>query len=145
MRQPGQGPRLEAAAYSGTQSFRGGGFVRSRREAGIAASYVLVDEDGSILGRFNLPPPGRRGRGRLPGSPTGSRPRGGDRGGAGTLPARGVPVPLRMLKAATSDQNVASQRVLIKVGVVPAGAADPADIAGKQGSWYRRGLTAADS
>jgi RimJ/RimL family protein N-acetyltransferase len=51
---------------------------------------------------------------------------------------------LRMLKAATSDQNVASQRVLMKAGFVPAGPADPADLGGKQGSWYRRDLTAVD-
>lgn len=43
-----------------------------------------------------------------------------------------------------ADQNLASQRVLIKAGFVPAETADPADIGGKQGRWYRRYLTATD-
>jgi ribosomal-protein-alanine N-acetyltransferase len=42
-----------------------------------------------------------------------------------------------VLTAVTSTQNVASQRVLMKAGFVPAGLADPADIGGKEGSWYR--------
>lgn len=41
------------------------------------------------------------------------------------------------LTAATSDQNVASQKVLTKVGFVPAGPADPAAIGGKHGTLYR--------
>ena len=48
---------------------------------------------------------------------------------------------LDTLKAATSDQNLASQRVLIKAGFIPAEPADPADIGGKRGRWYRCDLT----
>jgi [ribosomal protein S5]-alanine N-acetyltransferase len=42
-----------------------------------------------------------------------------------------------MLRAATSCDNVASQRVLAKAGFVPVG---PADIGGKPGTWYQRDL-----
>ena len=42
---------------------------------------------------------------------------------------------------ATSRENVASQKVLIKAGFVPAGPAGPADLGGKQGTWYQRDLT----
>ena len=45
-----------------------------------------------------------------------------------------------MLRAATLTDNVASQRVLLKAGFVPAGPADPADIGGKTGTWYERTL-----
>jgi ribosomal-protein-alanine N-acetyltransferase len=50
---------------------------------------------------------------------------------------------LRTMKAATSLDNVASQRVLAKAGFSPVGPADPSDIGGKQGTWYRRDLAAA--
>lgn len=115
------------------------------QEAGIAASYVLVDEDGSVLGRFNLyrlqdgaAEVGYRVAQRVAGR------------GVATAAVRELcqvaasQYGLRTLKAATSDQNVASQRVLIKAGFVPAEPADPDDIGGKQGSWYRRDLTTAD-
>lgn len=47
---------------------------------------------------------------------------------------------LRTLKAATSRENAASQTVLARAGFIPVGPADPADIGGKQGTWYRRDL-----
>ena len=46
---------------------------------------------------------------------------------------------LRMLKAATTDDNVASQKVLTKAGFVPAGPAEPG---GRPGTWYQRDLAA---
>ena len=113
------------------------------QEAGIDASYVLVDDDGLVLGRFNLyrihdgvAEVGYRVAQRLAG-----------RGAATAAVLELCQLAasqhgLRTLKAATSDRNVASQRVLIKAGFVPAEAADPADIGGKQGTWYRRDLTA---
>jgi ribosomal-protein-alanine N-acetyltransferase len=48
---------------------------------------------------------------------------------------------LRTLRAATSNANVASQKVLAKSGFVPVGPADPAELGGKQGTWYQRDLT----
>ncbi|HWS32257.1 MAG TPA: GNAT family N-acetyltransferase [Actinoplanes sp.] len=47
---------------------------------------------------------------------------------------------LHTLRAATADQNVASQRVLVKAGFVPVGPAAPAELGGKSGLWYRRDL-----
>jgi [ribosomal protein S5]-alanine N-acetyltransferase len=44
---------------------------------------------------------------------------------------------LHMLRAATTRENVASQKVLTKAGFVPVG---PADIGGKAGTWYERDL-----
>ncbi len=49
---------------------------------------------------------------------------------------------LRILRASTSHDNVASQKVLAKAGFVPAGPADPADLGGKPGTWFQRDLTA---
>ena len=51
---------------------------------------------------------------------------------------------LRTLRAATSHENAASQKVLAKAGFVPAGPADPAHLGGKQGTWYQRDLAAVD-
>ncbi len=47
---------------------------------------------------------------------------------------------LRTVRAATSLDNTASQKLLTKAGFVPVGPADPADIGGKQGTWYQRDL-----
>jgi [ribosomal protein S5]-alanine N-acetyltransferase len=49
---------------------------------------------------------------------------------------------LRTLRAGTSQANVASQRVLIKAGFVPVGAADPAHLGGQSGIWFQRDLAA---
>ncbi len=118
----------------------------AEQQAGTGASYVLVDDDGAVLGRFNLyrvkdgtAEVGYRVAQRVAGR------------GFATAALRELcrlaasRHGLHTLKAATSDQNVASQRVLIKAGFVLAEPADPAEIGGKQGSWYRRGLTVADA
>jgi len=46
---------------------------------------------------------------------------------------------LRTLRAATTYDNVASQKVLAKAGFVPAGPAEPG---GRPGTWYQRDLAA---
>ena len=46
---------------------------------------------------------------------------------------------LRTLRAATTYDNVASQKVLTKAGFVPAGPAEPG---GRPGTWYQRDLAA---
>ena len=113
----------------------------AEQEAGIGAFYVLVADDGSVLGRFNLVFAGD-GTAEL-----GYRV-------AQHVTGRGVATAavrelcelaaarhgLRTLKAATSRQNVASQKVLVKAGFVPAGPADPAGLGGKPGTWYQRDL-----
>jgi hypothetical protein len=46
---------------------------------------------------------------------------------------------LHTLKAATTHNNIASQKMLAKNGFVPIG---PAELSGKPGTWYERDLTA---
>ncbi|MGW3424307.1 GNAT family N-acetyltransferase [Streptomyces phaeochromogenes] len=113
----------------------------AEQEAGICAFYVLVAEDGSVLGRFNLYDL-EDGTARL-----GYRV-------AQHVAGRGVATAtvrelcrlaaarhgLRTLRAATSRENVASQKVLTKAGFVPVGPAEPADLGGKPGTWYQRDL-----
>ena len=110
----------------------------AEQEAGIGAYYVLVDEDGAVLGRFNLVFVGD-GVGEV-----GYRV-------AQHVTGRGVATAtvrdlcslaasrhgVRTLRAATSRGNVASQRVLLNAGFILVGPADPSDIGGKQGNWYQ--------
>jgi [ribosomal protein S5]-alanine N-acetyltransferase len=115
----------------------------AEQEAGTCAFYVLVDEDGSVLGRFNLYDI-RDGTANL-GYRVAEHVAGH---GVATATVRelcrlaAARHGLRTLDAATSEQNVASQKVLAKAGFVPAGPADPADLGGKPGTWYRRDLAA---
>jgi [ribosomal protein S5]-alanine N-acetyltransferase len=116
----------------------------AEQEAGTCAYYVLVADDGSVLGRFNL---FRIGNGT---AELGYRV-------AQDVAGRGVATAtvrelcqlaaarhgLSTLKAATSRENIASQKVLTKAGFVEVGPADPAHVGGKQGTWYRRDLAAA--
>jgi [ribosomal protein S5]-alanine N-acetyltransferase len=121
-----------------------GGFsaLLAEQEAGAGAFYVLVAEDGSVLGRFNLnfaadgiAELGYRVAQHVAGH------------GVATATVRelcqvaAVRHGLCMLRAATSWENAASQKVLAKAGFVPAGQADPAHLGGKQGTWYQRDLT----
>lgn len=109
----------------------------AEQETGECAYYVLVADDGSVIGRFNLRDIGD-------GSAVlGYRV-------AHHVAGRGVATAtveqlcrdaartfgLRVIRAATSDGNAASRRVLIKAGFVLVGAADPAELGGKPGSWY---------
>jgi len=115
----------------------------AEQEAGIAAFHVLVADDGSILGRFNLIFTGN-GTAEL-----GYRVAQDVAGhGVATATVRelcklaATRYGLRTLRAATSRRNAASQKVLAKAGFVLAGPADPASIGGEQGSWYQRELAA---
>jgi ribosomal-protein-alanine N-acetyltransferase len=114
----------------------------AEQEAGTCAFYVLVAEDGSVLGRFNLydlkdgtAAVGYRVAQHVAGH------------GVATAAVRELcrlaaeRHGLRTLRAATSRQNVASQKVLAKAGFVPVGPADPADLGGKPGTWYQLDLT----
>jgi ribosomal-protein-alanine N-acetyltransferase len=115
----------------------------TEQEAGIGAFYVLVAEDGSVLGRFNLifAGDGTAELGyRVAEHVTGR--------GVATATVREVcrlaaaQHRLRALRAATSRENAASQKVLTKAGFIPVGPADPAHLGGKQGTWYQRDLAA---
>jgi ribosomal-protein-alanine N-acetyltransferase len=115
----------------------------AEQEAGLGAFYVLVAEDGSVIGRFNLIFAGD-GTAEL-GYRVAQRVTGR---GVATATVRelcrlaAAQHGLRALRAATTHDNAASQRVLAKTGFVPAGPADPAHIGGKPGSWYQHDLTA---
>ncbi|MEU9544895.1 GNAT family N-acetyltransferase [Streptomyces mirabilis] len=109
----------------------------AEQEADTCAFYVLVAEDGSVLGRFNL---------------VNIEDRTAELGYrvAQHVAGRGVATAtvrnlcqlaatrhgLRTLRAATARENAASQKVLTKSGFVPVGPADPADVGGKPGTWY---------
>ena len=116
----------------------------AEQDAGIGAYYVLVDDDGAVLGRFNLVFVGdvvaqlgyrvaQRATGR----------------GVASAAVRDLCVLATLrhgvstLRAATSHENVASQRVLLNAGFIEVGPADPSDIGGKQGSWFQRDLVPA--
>jgi [ribosomal protein S5]-alanine N-acetyltransferase len=115
----------------------------AEQEDGGCACYVLVDEDGSVLGRFNLvgisagtAELGYRVAERVAGR------------GVATATVRelcqlaAARHGLRTIRAATSLGNAASAKVLTRAGFVPAGPADPARIGGKAGTWYQLDLTA---
>jgi [ribosomal protein S5]-alanine N-acetyltransferase len=113
----------------------------TEQEAGAGAYYVLVAEDGSVLGRFNL-------YGLKDGTAELGYRVAQHAAGRGVATAtvqelcqlaaerHGV----RTLRAAASHGNHASRRVLAKAGFVPVGPADPADLGGQKGTWYQRDL-----
>lgn len=115
----------------------------AEQENGGCAFYVLVDEDGSVLGRFNLvgisagtAELGYRVAERVAGR------------GVATATVRelcqlaAARHGLRTIRAAASLGNAASAKVLTRAGFVPAGPADPAHIGGKAGTWYQLDLPA---
>jgi [ribosomal protein S5]-alanine N-acetyltransferase len=115
----------------------------AKQDGGGGAFYVLIAEDGSVLGRFNLTF-AEAGTAEL-----GYRVAQDAAGhGVATATVRELCLlaatrhGLRTLRAATSHENVASQKVLAKAGFVLAGPAEPADLGGKQGNWYQRSLKA---
>ncbi|MGW3660909.1 GNAT family N-acetyltransferase [Streptomyces sp. NPDC005151] len=113
----------------------------AEQEAGISAFYVLVAEDGSVLGRFNLydfedgiAELGYRVAQHVAGC------------GVATATVQelcqlaAARHGLRRLRAATAHDNAASQKVLAKAGFIPVGQADPADLGGKPDTCYQRDL-----
>ncbi|TDB78296.1 GNAT family N-acetyltransferase [Micromonospora sp. KC723] len=113
----------------------------AEQKAGICAFYVLVAEDGSVLGRFNLYDleDGTAKLGYRVAEQVAGR-------GVATATVRelcriaAASNGLRTLRATTSHDNAASQKVLAKAGFVPVGPATPADLGGKSGTWYQRDL-----
>ncbi|SFG12721.1 ribosomal-protein-alanine N-acetyltransferase [Actinopolymorpha cephalotaxi] len=113
------------------------------QDAGAGAFYVLVAEDGSVLGRFNLEFTGN-GVAKL-GYRVAEHAAGRGVATATVLDLCRVAAAdhgIRVIRAAAADANAASQKVLAKAGFAEVGPADPADIGGKQGSWYQRDTVA---
>jgi [ribosomal protein S5]-alanine N-acetyltransferase len=139
------------AYFAASVSDRGDGYfdrftdrynaLLAEQEAGVCAFYALVAEDGSVLGRFNLYDfeDGAAELGYRVAQHVAGR-------GVATANVRELcrlaasRHGQRTLRAAAARDNVASQRVLIKAGFVLAGPAEPANLGGKSGSWYRRDL-----
>ena len=105
------------------------------QEAGVGVFHVLVDEDRNVVGRFNLyelsngtADVGFRIARRVAGR------------GVATSALQDLcrlaseQYGLRTLRAAASNENIGSQRVLTKAGFVATGQAGP--VGGRQGSWY---------
>jgi ribosomal-protein-alanine N-acetyltransferase len=108
------------------------------QQAGTGAFYVLVDEHAEVVGRFNLydivdgrANVGYRVAQRVAGQ------------GVATSGLRKLchiareDIGLRTLMAATDDENVASQRVLAKVGFVLIG---PTEVVGRHGAEFKINL-----
>lgn len=111
----------------------------AEREARHDAYYVLVDIDGSILSRFNLfnigedtAEVGYRVAERVAG-------RGVATAGVRKLCQRAASEHgVRKLRARTTHENVASQKVLANAGFAADG---EADVVGRPGMWFERALT----
>lgn len=110
----------------------------AEQESGACIFHVLVGEDGAILGRFNLfdLDDGTAKLGYRMAKQAAGR-------GLATAAVQELCVlassqyGLHTLRAATTPDNVASQRVLAKTGFVPVG---PADLSSGPGTWYQRSL-----
>jgi ribosomal-protein-alanine N-acetyltransferase len=112
----------------------------AEQEAGTCVFHVLVRQDGTVFGRFNLvnledgtAELGYRVAQQVAGHGVASA----------TVQQlcrlAAAQYGLRTLRAATTCDNVASQKVLTKAGFVPAGPAEPG---GRPGTWYQRDLAA---
>ncbi|MFI1002487.1 GNAT family N-acetyltransferase [Streptomyces galbus] len=113
----------------------------AEQEAGVCAFYLLLDEDGSVVGRFNLYDL------EDGGADVGYRV-------ARHVAGRGVATAavrelcrlaasrhgLRRLRAATAHTNPASRRVLAKAGFTAVDPAGPEALGGRNGTWYERDL-----
>jgi ribosomal-protein-alanine N-acetyltransferase len=109
------------------------------QEAGLCMLHVLVDTDGMVVGRFNLyevqdgtAAVGYRVAERVAGRGVATR------GLHDLCRIAREEYGLRTLRAATTNENLASQRVLLKGGFVVTG---PAMVAGRQGVQYELVLT----
>jgi len=110
----------------------------AEQEAGTCVFHVLVGEDGTALGRFNLVDL-KDGTAEL-GYRVAERVAGR---GVATATVQelcrlaAAQYGLHKLRAAVTFDNAASQKVLTKAGFVPAGPAEPG---GRPGTWYQRDL-----
>jgi [ribosomal protein S5]-alanine N-acetyltransferase len=110
----------------------------AEQESGSCIFHVLVDENGAVLGRFNLVDI-EDGTGEL-GYRVAEHVAGR---GVATAAVRelcrlaATQYGLRTLRAGTTHDNIASQKVLTRAGFVPVGSGI---FGGHPGTWYRRDL-----
>ncbi|MEE1786011.1 GNAT family N-acetyltransferase [Streptomyces sp. SP17BM10] len=115
----------------------------AEQEAGLCAFHVLLAEDGSVLGRFNLVDIEQEEHSAELGYRVARHAAGHGLATATVLELCRLAASqygLRTLRAATSHENTASRKVLTKAGFIPVGPAGPADLGGKTGTWYQRGI-----
>jgi [ribosomal protein S5]-alanine N-acetyltransferase len=113
----------------------------AEQETGTCIFHVLIGEDGTVLGRFNLfnIEDGTAELGYRVAQHVAGR-------GVATATVQelcrlaAAQYGLRTIRAATTHDNLASQKVLARAGFVPVGPAEPG---GRPGTWYRRDLAAA--
>ncbi|GAA1651200.1 GNAT family N-acetyltransferase [Actinoplanes couchii] len=114
----------------------------AEQRAGICVFYLLVDDDGAVLGRFNLYDlaDGSAILGYRVAQHAAGR-------GLATATVRelcGLAATrhgLHRLRAATAHTNAASRKVLLNSGFTAVGPADPAELGGADGTWYERTLS----
>lgn len=141
--------RVNRAYFASLVSDRGDAFfddfgaqydeLLAEREARGEAYYVLVDDEGSVLGRFNLY--GIEDGAAEVGYRVAERVAGRGLATAGVRELCRLAASehgLRRLRARTTHENMASQAVLAKAGFVATGAAD---VAGRPGISFGRAVT----
>jgi [ribosomal protein S5]-alanine N-acetyltransferase len=112
----------------------------AEQEAGTCIFHVLVDRDGTVIGRFNLYRivDGTAELGYRVAEHVAGR-------GVATAAVRelsrlaATEYGLRVLRAGTTHDNIASQKVLTRTGFVPVGAGT---FGGRPGIWYKCDLAA---
>lgn len=112
----------------------------AEQEAGTCVFHVLVSDDSTVLGRFNLVDleDGTAELGYRVAQQVAGR-------GLATATVQelcrlaAAQYGLHSLRAAVTYDNIASQKVLAKAGFVTAGPAEPG---GRPGTWYHRELAA---
>jgi ribosomal-protein-alanine N-acetyltransferase len=110
----------------------------AEQDAGISVFHVLLDEDGSVMGRFNLYDV--EGGVAVVGYRVAESVAGRGVATAALRELRRLAVEqygLETLRASTSIENVASQRVLEKADFVSVG---PTDVAGRPGTLFQCAL-----
>ncbi|WP_407608366.1 GNAT family N-acetyltransferase [Paeniglutamicibacter sp. ORCA_105] len=108
-----------------------------QQDDGVGAFYLLIDEAGQVLGRFNLvfDEDGAAELGYRVAQRAAGR-------GVATAAVREVCRlaaslhGVRALRAAAATENPASQKVLAKAGFLATGPADPASLSGQPGTSY---------
>jgi [ribosomal protein S5]-alanine N-acetyltransferase len=108
--------------------------LTAEQEAGTGAFYLLVEEDGAVVGRFNLYDLAD-GTARV-GYRVAERVSGRGVATSGVLELGQIAretLGVRTLTAATSQENVASQRVLLKSGFAYVG---PTEVEGREGALF---------